>query len=163
MAELSLFLTLVLLMSAAHKILEPERLTIAAVRLTGAPASLGPVVNVGVSALEVASAVALMFAEAHPVGALLAALIWSCYGVALASRFGTALDCGCSFASREKRIGLLAVARAFGLSLLALVAVAMPTSSLSLLSPFAAIGLLALYIAFGELSSIFIPERRGHA
>lgn len=163
MAELSLFLTLVLLVSAAHKFLEPERLTIAAVRLTGVPASLGPVVNVGVAAMEIAAAVALLFAAAQPVGALLAALIWSFYGVALARRFGTALDCGCSFASREKRIDFFAVARAFGLALFALATIAMPISSLSLLSPFAALGLLALYIASGELSSIFIPERRGHA
>ena len=163
MAELTLFLTLVLLLSAAHKILEPERLAVAVTRLTGVPVSLAPVVNAGVAVMEIAAAIALLFAASTPVGAILATLIWCIYGVALARHFGNTLDCGCSFAAREKSIGYLDLARSFGLALLALATLAMPFSPFSILTPFAAAGFLALYVAGGELTSIFIPQRRGTA
>ena len=163
MAELTLFLTLVLLLSAAHKILEPERLAVAVARLTGVPVSLAPVVNAGVAAMEIAAAIALLFPASQPVGAILATLIWCIYGVALARRFGKTLDCGCRFAAREKSIGYLDLARSFGLALLALATLAMPFSPFSILTPFAAVGFLALYAAGSELTSIFIPQRRGTA
>lgn len=161
MAEISLFLALVLMISAVHKLVERERLSVASARLLGVPAALGPALSTGAAAYEAVVALALLFPASLPVGALLAAALWCLYGVALARRFGSTQDCGCSFASREKRVDAFAVARAFGLAALALATLALPISPFTILTPFAAIGVLTLYLALGELTSITIPKQRG--
>lgn len=163
MGALTLFLALVLLMSAGHKLVERDRMAIAAARLTGATQAIGLVISLGAAACEAMAALALLLAASLKVGGLLAALIWSAYGVALARRFGTTLDCGCSFASHERPVDVFAVARAFGLAALALSCFALPGGAISILSVFAAFGFLALYLALGEIASITIPNRKSAA
>jgi hypothetical protein len=161
MTELSLFLALVLTMAAAHKVMERDRLATAAAKLTGASTALGPVISLGASALEAMAALALLFPSSRVVGALLAASLWGVYSLALMRRFGTPLDCGCSFASREKPVDALAIARAVGLATLALAVFMIPAQPFALLSIFAALGFFALYLAMGELTSITISKPRG--
>lgn len=163
MAELSLFLALVLAMAAGHKLLDRERLAASAVALTGAPVALGASISLAAAAYEAATALALLLPATRPAGAMLAAILWAAYGFALWRRLGMALDCGCNFAQRAKPVDPFAVARAFGLAALAVAVVLAPALPLTILSPFAALGFLALYLALGEVMSITIFERRGAA
>lgn len=163
MAELSLFLALVLMMAAAHKVTDRERLAASATALTGAPAALGSVLSFGAAAYEAVVALALLFPTSRPSGALLAAGLWALYGVALARRFGSTLDCGCSFASREKPVDSFAVARAVGLAVMSIAVFLLPPAPFTIMTPFAALGFFALYLALGELMSITTFQRRDAA
>lgn len=163
MAELSLFLALVLAMAAGHKLLDRERLAASAAALTGAPVALGSTISLAAAAYEAAVALALLIPTTRVAGAALAAVLWSVYGLALLRRLGTALDCGCNFAAREKPVDRFAVLRAFALAALAWGVALTPAAPLTILAPFAALGFLALYLALGEVMGITISERRGAA
>jgi Methylamine utilisation protein MauE len=163
MAELSLFLALVLMMAAAHKVMERGRMAASAAALTGASAALGSVLSIGAAAYEAVVALALLFPTSRPSGALLAAGLWALYGVALARSLGSSLDCGCSFASREKSIDSFVLARAFCLAVLSIALFLVPAGSFTILTPFAALGFFALYLALGELTSITSFGRRDAA
>lgn len=163
MAELSLFLALVLAMAAGHKLLDRERLAASAAALTGAPVALGVPISLAAAAYEAAVALALLFPATRPAGAMLAAVLWSAYGIALMRRLGSTLDCGCNFAARAKPVDSFAVLRAFALAALATIALLTPAMPLTLLSPFAALGFLALYLALGEIMSITIYRQRAAA
>lgn len=163
MAELSLFLALVLAMAAGHKLLDRERLAASAAALTGAPVALGVPISLAAAAYEAAVALALLFPATRPAGAMLAAVLWSVYGIALMRRLGSTLDCGCNFAARAKPVDSFAVLRAFALAALATIVLLTPAMPLTLLSPFAALGFLALYLALGEIMSITIYRQRGAA
>lgn len=163
MAELSLFLALVLAMAAGHKLLDRERLAASAAALTGAPVALGSVIALATAAYEAAVALALLFPATRAAGAVLAAALWSIYGLALVRRLGSSLDCGCNFAARAKPVDRFAVLRAFSLAALAAVVLLTPALPFTILSPFAALGFLALYLALGEIMGITIYERRGTA
>lgn len=154
MAELSLFLALVLAMAACHKLIDRDRLAASAAALTGAPVALGAVISLAAAAYEAVVALALLFPATRLAGAVLAAVLWSTYGVALMRRVGATLDCGCSFAARAKPVDAFAVLRAFTLAALAMSVLLNPTMPLTLLSPFAALGFLALYLALGEVMAI---------
>lgn len=160
MADIALFLALVLIVSAAHKLIERERLAVAAARLTRASASMGAIVSIGAAVLEALAAIALLFPASRAIGGALAAGIWGAYGIALALRYGQSLDCGCSFGAREKPVDAFTVARAFGLSLLALACLPTAENTFTILSPFAALGVFALYLALGEIFAVTIPGRR---
>jgi hypothetical protein len=163
MMELSLFLALLLFSAATHKLVERERLAASAAVLSGTSAALGPVISLGAAALEAMAGLALLFPASRAVGALIAGGLWAAYGMALVTRYGSPLDCGCSFASREKPVDAFAVSRAFGLALLALTVFLFPAQPFSFLSIFAASGFFALYLALGELTAITISKPRGVA
>lgn len=163
MAELSLFLALVLAMAAGHKLLDRERLAASATALTGAPVALGVPISLAAAAYEAAVALALLFPATRLAGAMLAAVLWSVYGIALMRRLGSTLDCGCNFAARAKPVDAFAVLRAFALAALAMTVLLTPAMPLTLLSPFAALGFLALYLALGEIMAITIYGQRGAA
>lgn len=160
MAALSLFLALVLAMAAGHKLLDRERLAASAAALTGAPDALGPVLALAAAAYEAAVALALLFPATRAAGAILAAVLWSVYGIALLRRLGSTLDCGCNFAARDKPVDRFSVIRAFGLAALAGAVLFAPALPVTILAPFAALGFLALYLALGEVMSITKFERR---
>jgi len=160
MAALALFLALVLALSAGHKLLERERLGAAAARLAGVDGAIGPVISLAAAAIEGAAALALVLPGLQPVGGVIAALLWSTYGLALWWRRGMSLDCGCTFAAREKPVDGPAVARAAALAGLALAVAAAPSAPFSIVTPFAALALLALYLAFGELAAIPAAQKR---
>lgn len=151
MAELTLFLALVLAVSAGHKLLARGRMAVAAARLSGLPGRFGPAVNLAAAALEASAALGLLLTEARAIGAALAALLWGAYAVMLMRRFGASLDCGCGFAARPEVIRWTAVGRALGLCGLAAAVAILPSAPFTWTTPFAACGLLALYIALGEL------------
>lgn len=163
MAELSLFLALVLAMAAGHKLLDRERLAASAAALTSAPVALGSTISLAAAAYEAAVALALLFPATRLAGAMLAAVLWSVYGIALMRRLGSTLDCGCNFAARAKPVDAFAVLRAFALAALAMTVLLTPAMPLTLLSPFAALGFLALYLALGEIMAITIYGQRGAA
>lgn len=160
MFELAIFLAMVLAISATHKLARPERISIAMAKLSGISTSLASTAVYGVAALEFLAATALLFAQSRAIGATFAALIWFAYGIALLRKFGTSLDCGCDFSTREKPIGAFDILRAFGLSLLAVLVTLMPATTATIITPFAIFGFLTLYLAMGELAAIPKPQER---
>jgi hypothetical protein len=163
MAEISLFLALVLVIAAGHKLLDRERLATSAAALTGAPQAMGATISLAAAAYEAATALCLIFPATRTVGTILAALVWLAYGAALWRRLGSTLDCGCNFAARAKPVDRFSVARALGLAALAATTLLTPAMPLTILSPFAALGFLALYLALGEIMSITTFKRGGIA
>src|SRR5687767_466968 len=131
MAALGLFLALVLASSAVHKLIERERLGMAAAALVGVHRATGQVLSLAAAALEGAATMALVLPGLQILGGVLAALVWTAYGLALLRRYGAHLDCGCTIAVRKKTIGGFAIARAAGLAALA-VAVATAPASMSI-------------------------------
>ncbi|MBK8629791.1 MAG: hypothetical protein IPN84_06190 [Sphingomonadales bacterium] len=162
MAALALFLALVLAVSAGHKLVERERMGVAAGRLTGLSGALGGVANVAAAAVEIMAALCLLVPPLQAVGGAIAGALWLAYGVALAMRYGETLDCGCTFAAQEKPVGPFMLARAFGLMLLGGIVALSASAPLDLIAPFAALAFLALYFAANELAGIII-YRKGHA
>lgn len=160
MAALALFLALVLALSAGHKLIERDRLGVAAARLAGVDGAIGAVLSLAAAAIEGAAALALVLPGLQPLGGAIAALLWSVYTLALWRRRGMSLDCGCTFAAREKPVDGVAVARAAALAGLALAVAAAPSDPISIETPFAALALLALYLALGELAAIPAPQKR---
>jgi hypothetical protein len=160
MGDITFFLAIVLAASAVHKLVERERLATATAQLLRLPAALGTVISLAVAALEALAAIALVIPDSRAIGALLAATIWGAYAIALASRYGQSLDCGCNFGARAKPVDTFMVARAAGLSALALVSYFVVPGGFTILSPFVALGGFALYLALGEITSIIIPNRR---
>ena len=154
MVEITLFLASVLILSALHKVVQPARMAQALAKLSGVPTGLASSAILCVASVEFLTGLALVFPQSRMIGAIIAAVIWLTYGAVLARKFGTSLDCGCDFAAREKPIGLFALSRAFGLSFLAILATQVPLSPLSIITPFATLALLALYLALSELAAI---------
>ena len=160
MATLALFLALVLAVSAGHKLVARDRLGEATARLVGVDGATGQVLSFAAAAVEGAASLALALPGLQAVGGVIAALLWSAYGLALWRHNGMRLDCGCTFAAREKPVDGLAIARAAALAGLAVGVATAPATPLSIEAPFAALALLALYLAFGELAAIPAPQWR---
>jgi hypothetical protein len=156
MGGLSLFLALVLAGSAAHKALAHDRLSLAAARLLGLRASLGVLALIAAGVVEAAAALCLLVPALHLAGVALAVALWAVYAAALARHRGQTLDCGCDLVARSRKIGAVHILRPAALALLALVA----ATSFDIPSLFAGFGLLALYVALGEILSIPHPAWR---
>jgi hypothetical protein len=133
--QLALFLALLLLLSAGHKLRRPTLAGRAVAALTGLDAMplSGKIPLTGAMRLSILGAVAAALGEGvaasmlvlptHRVaGAALAAVIWSGYLVlllraVLAGR--TLIDCGCSFGNTNRPLGSFQLARTLGLAVLA--------------------------------------------
>ena len=168
MAGLAWFLALVLATSSLQKLLERDRMSMATARLTGLNAALALPVLLVAAAVEAMAALTLVFPQTQGLGAVLAGGLWLGYGAALlaAARRGDSLDCGCSFTARTKPVDSFMIARAFGLAILAGVALAAAlaaalagTTAPGIEPVFAALGLFALYNAAGEIAAL-PPLRR---
>lgn len=160
----ALFLAAILGLSAAHKLVERVRLASATGDLLRLHAAVAIPITMAAAAVEVAAALALVFPASRPVGAAMAALVWSIYAVALVAarqRGDIAIDCGCDFGKRSSGIGGYAIGRAFALVAVALVLCVAPASEggLGIDSLFAALGFLALYFAAGEIAQISVSGR----
>lgn len=160
MAALTLFLALLLGASALHKALDRERLAHAAARLGGTSTSAGPLLLLIAGTIEVAAALCLLLPEVRATGALIAAALWTGYAAALLRRRGEALDCGCDLVARVKPVMDMQIARPALLALLAVAVAALPAAPFEIMTPFAALGLLALYVAAAELLAIPRPAWR---
>lgn len=152
MAGVSLFLALVLFVAAAHKAIARDRMAAAAARLTGLSAPLGAVAAWVAAGAELTAGLALIMPGTRMLGGLLAAALWLGYAFLLARRFGSSLDCGCSFAAREKPVGAFEVGRAILLSFIGLAVALSPIAAFTPEAPFAALALFALLFAGAELA-----------
>lgn len=161
----ALFLALVLAAAAVHKLVARERLIAATGRLLGLQPPLAAVAMLAAAAIEAVAAIALILPPVRPIGALLAALLWLGYGVALlaARRRGeSAFDCGCGFAVQRKPVDRFTIVRPFGLVLLATLVALTPEAPAPLVEPvFAALALYALFLAAGEIAAL--PSKRSLA
>lgn len=155
-SPIALFLAVVLLTAAAHKLVARDRLAAAAARLTGVSPALGQPLSFAAAAVEAGAGLALAAPAARPAGALIAALLWAGYALLLwrAHRAGRAFDCGCSFGAQPKIVTLFPVKRAVILALLAVVVALLPAGMPGVLDLFAALGFFALYLAAGELAAV---------
>lgn len=154
-AAVAIFLALVLVSAAAHKLYARERLVFATSRLLRINAGLALPAMLGAAALEATSALALIITQTRAAGALLAILLWGVYFVALtaaARRGESLLDCGCSFGTHTQGIDRFALLRPLALGGLAVVAAAFPRG-LDPIAPFAALAFFTAYLAAGELAS----------
>lgn len=150
----ALFLAMVLLVAAGHKAREPQRLATATARLSGAGPATAPLLLAMAGTTEVLAALALLLPATRVGGALAAAALWSLYGLALLRRRGERLDCGCDLVAREKPVTLAVALRPVALATLALGVALLPAPAFAADTPFAALALLALWFAAGELLSI---------
>lgn len=158
MSAVTLFLALLLAVSAGHKLVERTRFAPIAAHLAGAASSFGPVLLVAAIAVEAVAALALLVAPV-PIGGVMAAMLWGGYALALWRRQGERIDCGCDFTRRERPIGGAAIARPALLAALAIFTVAAPRMTWTPEAPFAALALLLLWFAASELSAIPEPAR----
>lgn len=154
MAAPVLFCAGLLAASALHKVLSRERLAQAAARLAGVGAVPGQLLLVLAGSLELLAAACLLAAPLRAAGGVIAVLVWGSYALALARRRGETLDCGCDLAARAKPVGPGQILRACALALLAGIVALLPDAPFTLDAPFAAAGLLALYLGASELLAI---------
>ncbi|MEI6643069.1 MAG: MauE/DoxX family redox-associated membrane protein [Novosphingobium sp.] len=160
MAALMLFCALLLAASAAHKAAARERLATATARLAGTGALGGQLLLIVAGTAEIVAALCLLIEPLRLAGAVIAAALWGGYAIALARRHGETLDCGCDLAARAKPVTWALVLRSAALALLAGGLGIMPDAPLTPEAPFAAAGLLALYLAASELLAIPSPQWR---
>lgn len=172
-AQLAAFLSLLLLVSAAHKMLRRERALRAARDLGGISRGAAAWIVAALAAAEASAGVLLWVPDARPAGAGLAALIWSLYCAALLRAVATGrseVDCGCSFGEAHRALGAFQWMRALVLALLsAFVALAARNRGAGAASAedlatqlLAGFGMLAVYGALDQLTALR-PLRAGEA
>ena len=123
-AQLASFASLLLFAAAAHKLSNLERAAQAVHDLTGLQEPLARFAAIGLAAAEFAASIGLWLAPLRFAAALLAALIWSGYFLFLLQAVATGrrdVDCGCSFGSAHRPLGLFQLLRTALLALLGLV------------------------------------------
>jgi hypothetical protein len=158
MAAVILFCAALLASSALHKATARDRLAAAAAKLAGTGALGGQLLLIVAGTVEVVASTCLLIEPLRLAGALIAAALWAGYGLALARRHGQTLDCGCDLAARAKPVTWALVLRSAALAVLAGGVALLPTTTFTLDAPFAAAGLLALYIGASELLAIPSPQ-----
>jgi hypothetical protein len=163
MAALGLFLALLLALSAGHKLVARAALAPVAARLAGAAPVLGLPLLLTAAATEALAAMALLVPGLAAVGALGAAGLWSLYAVALWRRRGQALDCGCDLVRRVRPVTPAMAARPLLLASAAVAVALLPAAPFTLETPFAALALLALWLAAAELAALPSLAHRRHA
>lgn len=159
---LGVFLAMVLLGAAGHKLTGLDRAAKAAAGLIG-QSSFSRTIAVLAAGIEAGLALAMLFPASRAFAAGGAACLWLVYALLLnrvARSGGTGFDCGCSFSrqssdSRDQRMV------AAGLAGLAAVLALLPEHAApSFATVFAALGFFALYIAIGELLSVKKAKER---
>ncbi|MFM9934902.1 MAG: MauE/DoxX family redox-associated membrane protein [Novosphingobium sp.] len=158
MATIVLFCALLLAASAVHKATSRERLATATAKLAGTGALGGQLLLIVAGTAEIVAAACLLIEPLRMAGALIAAMLWAGYALALARRHGETLDCGCDLAARAKPVKWALVLRSAALALLAGGIALLPSAPFTLDAPFAAAGLLALYIGASEILAIPSPQ-----
>jgi uncharacterized membrane protein HdeD (DUF308 family) len=158
MAALILFCAALLATSALHKATARERLAAATAKLAGTGALGGQLLLILAGTVEIVAALCLVIEPLRMAGALITAALWAGYALALARRHGQTLDCGCDLAARPKPVTWALVLRSAGLAVLAGGIALLPQTAFTLDTPFAALGLLALYLGASELLAIPSPQ-----
>ncbi|MBR1177032.1 hypothetical protein JQ617_23980 [Bradyrhizobium sp. KB893862 SZCCT0404] len=164
---LRLALGLVALTAALHKMVNGERTRRAARALIGLDGLCADVAWVAAFAVEVIGALLLLASAAPKAGALLLAVLWAVYGLALfrAHRRGEIKDCGCSFGPRSPA-PIYALSRNFALCLAAVVAAPFEPTADTFAIVFAvpaALAFVVLYFAADEVGAsplLFARSRR---
>lgn len=155
----ALLLAAILGLSAAHKLIERDRLAIATARLLRLQSAVAIPITMAAAAIEIAAALAIVFPASRSIGASIAAILWSVYGAALLTARvsgNSVIDCGCDFGKRSAGIGGFAIVRAFALAAgaMALCFSSTGNGDIGIHSIFAALAFLALYFAAGEVAQI---------
>ena len=161
-AQLAVFLGLLLLGSAFHKVFGFERARSVMQGFAGIPARLAPMAVVLVAVAELLAGLLLCSASYRGVGASIAVLAWSAYLAVILRRIAQGrsdLDCGCSFGAAHSSLGAFQVVRnavLIGLALIVGLAGA-PREIGPGLQPvqlLPALALLALYAALDQIMTL---------
>jgi hypothetical protein len=162
------FLALLLAAAALHKWLWRARAREAASSLLGLPAEFaGHAVRLA-AGLEILAAIGLLLPAYRSTGALLAALVWGTYLVAMTRALlagASAVDCGCSFSKAHRPLGRFQWLRTGALLVMALAVALWPSSGIAeggaiampviwITQGLAAFALLALYGALDYVMSL---------
>jgi len=158
MAALILFCAALLAASALQKATARDRMAAATAKLAGTGALAGQLLLIVAGTIEVVAATCLLIEPLRLAGAVIAAALWAGYGLVLARHHGQTLDCGCDLAARAKPVTWALVLRSSALSLLVGSIALLPAGPFMLDAPFAAAGLLALYVGASELLAIPSPQ-----
>ncbi len=162
MLAVTFFLAALLGASAVHKVLDRKRLGAVVARLTVTPLPVGVVLLALAATVEALAAIALLIPALRLAGAAIAVALWCVYGLALVRQRGAVLDCGCDLVARERPVDGFAILRPFVLAGLAALTLVVPSAAgWSIEAPFAALALLALWFAAGELHSIPVSRKAG--
>lgn len=151
---LTVFLAGLLAVSALHKLVARERLAPVTARLAGVPVSTGVLLLALAASVEALAALALLLPPLQAGGAIAATVLWLGYATTLMRHHGRVLDCGCNLVAREKPVDTVTIGRPLLLAFLAAATALAPIASWTVDTPFAALGLLALWFAAGEIHSI---------
>lgn len=168
-AQLAAFQALLLVASAAHKLLNGSYSRNVVRRFAGTPASLTAAALAGAISGEAAAAVLLMLPSYRTAGAVLASFIWAAYLALILRAIAQGrrdLDCGCGFGPSERPLGpfhAMRNAALLGLSVtVASAAITSPSVPLRGSHVLPAFALLALYGALDQVMALR-PLRRGEA
>jgi hypothetical protein len=165
-AQLAVFQAALLLASGLHKLLRQTRARAAVHEFAGVPRSLAPFAVAAAAAAEMLAAGLLCTAAHRAGGGVLAGLIWSAYLALILrsiARGRREVDCGCTFGAARRPLGAYAVARNFGLVLMAAL-IALGSAGSAAAAPvigsqvLAALALLALYFALDQAMALTPPR-----
>lgn len=151
---LTLFVAALLALAAGHKAFDRERLVPAAARLAGTRLPAAALLLALAASVELLATIALLIPALRSGGAVAASMVWFGYAAVLARHHGQTLDCGCELVARPRPVDSWAIARPALLAILAGFIAVFPAPGWTLDAPFAALALLALWLAAGELHAI---------
>jgi hypothetical protein len=120
--QLAGFLALLLLVSALHKMTHGPRARIAARALADLPQGAAAAAVAAAALCELLAALLLLMPAGRGAGALVAACIWAAYLLLMLRALALGredVDCGCSFSSTHRPLGLFQPARTAVLALIA--------------------------------------------
>jgi hypothetical protein len=167
-AQLAVFLALLLALSAVHKALRWSHTRAVVHEFGGVPRAAAGAAAAGALLAEMLAAALLLVPAWRASGALLAALLWGAYLALMLHRLRKGrrdVDCGCSFGTARHALGAFAVVRNAVLvacAVLVGVSAAGGAEPVAASQVLAAAAFLALYAALDQLQSL-PPLRRGAA
>jgi len=168
-AQMSLFLALLLTASALHKVFQFERVRTAAAELVGLSRRLASAAVVGATLLEASAALLICITPMRSIGAGLAAVVFAAYLVSIVRAIGDDrrdVDCGCSFGTAHRRLGAFETLRNSTLLVEAIVVSigsAASATSLGISDFLPAFVFMALYFAFDEVMAVQPIARKIHS
>jgi hypothetical protein len=165
-AQAAMFLAILLLATAFHKVKRWHTARISAGELLGLSKHLTLAAAAGAVAVEVLAAILLFVPAYRLTGVLMTVVMWSGYTVLLvrARAQGRSIDCGCSFGEARHTLGLFEIHRNLVLIVLAMLVAwscascgSIPATPSQMI---AACAMLALYAAIDQVLAL-PPLRSG--
>jgi uncharacterized membrane protein YphA (DoxX/SURF4 family) len=154
-AQLAAFQAALLIASGVHKWLHRGRTQTVVREFARVPRRIAPVAVVLIAGAELLTGVLLLIPACRAAASVLAAMIWCAYLLLILRAIGRGrreVDCGCTFGSAHRPLGVYQVARNAGLVCMALlVAGASATGDATALFASQVLAAIALLVLYGAL------------